>query len=67
MRLSISGAVIRITHMGPDFLLLDAPIDHPPCEASILLRVDDSETEWKVRLPEGISKGSKRIALALSE
>ena len=67
MRLRISGSVIRITHMGPDFLLLDAPIDHPPCEASISLRVDDSETEWKVRLPEGISKDSKRIALALRE
>ena len=67
MRLRINGAVIRITHMGPDFLLLDAPIDHTPCEASISLRVDDSETEWKVRLPEGIAKESKRIALALCQ
>ena len=65
MRLIINGAVIRITHMGPDFLLIESPINRPPCEASISLRVDDSESEWKVRLPDGISKDSKRVALAL--
>ena len=67
MRLLINGAVIRITHMGPDFLLLESPTDHPPCQATILLRVDDSESQWDVRLPEGISKTSKRVALALTE
>ena len=67
MRLLINGAVIRITHMGPDFLLLESPTDHPPCQATILLRVDESENQWDVRLPEGISKTSKRVALALTE
>ena len=67
MRLIVSGTVIRITHMGSDFLFIDSPADFPPCEASIFLKVDDSESQWKVRLPEGISKGSKRVALALSE
>ena len=67
MRLVVGGTVIRITHMGPDFLLIDAPDDLPPSEAYILLRVDDSESEWKVRLPEGISKDSNRVALALAE
>ena len=67
MRLIVNGDSIRITHMGPDFLFVESPTDHPPCEASILLRVDDSESEWKVRLPEGIAKDSRRVALALSE
>ena len=67
MRLLINGAVIRITHMGPDFLFVESPTDHPPCQASILLRVDDSESQWEVRLPDGISKHSKRVALALIE
>jgi hypothetical protein len=65
MRLIVNGTVIRITHMGPDFLFVESPADHPPGEASILLRVDDSESQWKVRLPAGISKESKRVALAL--
>ncbi len=67
MRLIVGNTVIRITHMGPDFLLIDAPSEVPPCDASILLRVDDSESQWKVRLPEGISKRSNRVALALAQ
>jgi len=66
MRLIVNGDSIRITHMGPDFLFIESPTDHPPCEASILLRVDDSESEWKVRLPQGISNDSKRVALGLA-
>ena len=67
MRLLVNGTSIRITHMGPDFLFVESPTDHPPCQASISLRVDDSESQWEVRLPEGISKDSKRVALALVE
>jgi hypothetical protein len=66
MRLIVNGTTIRITHMGPDFLLVETPTDHPPCEASISLRVDESERQWQVKLPEGISRSSKRVALALS-
>ena len=67
MRLIVNGTVVRITQMGPDFLFIESPTDHPPCEASILLKVDDSESQWKVRLPEGISSDSKRVALAVCE
>ena len=67
MQLIVNGTVIRITHMAPDFLLVESPSEHPPCDATILLRVDGSESEWKVRLPEGISKDSRRVLLALSE
>ena len=41
--------------------------EYPPGEASILLKVDDSESRWNVRLPDGISASSKRVAIALSE
>ncbi len=67
MRLIIDGKSIGITHMGRDFVLVESPIDHVPGEASIFMKVDDSESQWKVRLPQGISKNSKRVALALCE
>jgi hypothetical protein len=67
MRLIVSETVFRITHMGPDFVLVESPTDHPPGEASIFLKVDESESQWKVKLPEGVSKNSNRVALALSE
>ena len=41
--------------------------DHPPGDATIVLRVDESESRWQVRLLEGISKQSSRVALALSQ
>jgi hypothetical protein len=67
MRLLVTGLSLRVTHMGPDFVLVESPTDHPPGEASIFLKVDDSESQWKVRLPEGISRDSKRVALATVE
>ena len=67
MRLIVNGTVVRITQMGPDFLFVESATEHPPGEATIVLRVDESERRWKVMLPEGISKASKRVALALPE
>jgi hypothetical protein len=65
MSLIVNGSSISITQMGPDFLCVESGDDHPPCEATIVLQVDHSERRWKVRLPDGVSKAPKRIALAL--
>jgi hypothetical protein len=64
MQLLVNGSSLPIAQMGPDFLLLDKPIDHPPCEATIVLAVDDSERKWRVRLPEGLSVGRERVPIA---
>jgi len=64
MQLVINGDTISITHMGPDYLLVDCAKDYPPGTASIFLQVDQSESRWQVILPNGISKNSKRVALA---
>jgi hypothetical protein len=66
MQLIVNGSAISITQMGPDFLFIESASDHPPGEATIVLQVDDRERQWKVRLPEGISKDSKRVSLGLS-
>ena len=64
MQLVVNGTTIPIAQMGPDFLLLDKPIDHPPCEATVVLMVDDSESQWPVRLPDGLSAKHERVAIA---
>jgi hypothetical protein len=64
MQLLVNGGTVPVSQMGPDFLLVDAPFDHPPAEASVVLRVDNSERRWNVRLPNGISAASKRVAIA---
>jgi len=63
MRLLINGSSLPIAQMGPDFLLLDKPIDHPPGEATIVLSVDADERRWQVRLPEGLSARCERAAM----
>jgi hypothetical protein len=63
MQLRFNGTSIPIAKMGPDYIVVHSAVDHPPCEAMIEMRVDDSESSWNVRLPKGISAGSKRVAL----
>lgn len=67
MRLIVNGDTISITHMGSDYLLVNCAKDYPPGEACIYLQVDQSESRWQVILPNGISKNSKRVALASCE
>ena len=62
--LFFNGTSLPVAQLGPDFLLLDSATDHPPCDASIVLRVDQSERRWKLRLPRGISASSRRVAIA---
>ena len=66
MRLIINGTSIPINQMGPDFLFVDFDRNYPPGEATIDLQIDDSHRQWQVRLPEGVSKDSERVPLALA-
>jgi hypothetical protein len=67
MELRVNGKTLSIAQMGPDFLFVEPATDLPPGEATIVLSVDGKERRWRVRLPEGVSKESDRVALALSE
>jgi hypothetical protein len=66
MKLIVNGLSISVTHMGPDFLLIEPGDAHPPGNASLVLQVDQSERRWDVHLPEGISAASKRVAIAVN-
>jgi len=47
--------------MGPDYIVVNSASDHLPCNASIVLKVDDRERRWYVHLPQGIPAGSNRV------
>jgi hypothetical protein len=64
MHLVLDGQTLSIAQLGPDFLFLDAPIDHPPATALLFFSIDGNERERQVYLPEGISAGSRRVAIA---
>jgi hypothetical protein len=67
MRLFVNGSVLPVAQMGPDFLILDASIDHPPTDAMLALSVDGRERRWPVRLPGGLAKDSRTVVLARCE
>jgi hypothetical protein len=64
MRLLLNGASVALAQLGPDFVLVDAPLDHPPGEATIVLSIDGQERRWNVRLPQGISAESRTVAIS---
>jgi len=64
MHLLLDGQILSIGQLGPDFLILDKAIDHPPANARLFFAVDGKEREWDVRLPEGMSVGSRRVVVA---
>jgi hypothetical protein len=64
IRLLVNGDSLRVAQMGSDCLFVDAPLNHPPGEATIVMQVDRSERRWKVRLPEGVSAASERVTIA---
>ncbi len=65
--LVFNGHSIPVAQLGPGFLLLQDPFDHPPGRASIILRVDQKEDRWDVQLTDGISVGSRKVAIVAAE
>lgn len=63
MRLLVNGTSLRIAQLGPDFLFVESPGDHPPARATIEMQVDDSRRTWEVALPQGIKAGEPRVCL----
>jgi hypothetical protein len=63
MELSVNGFVLPIAHLGPNFLVLETPIDHPPVDAEIGLWIDGREDRWRVRLADGIRASQRKTAI----
>lgn len=55
MELCVDGQKLSIAQLGPDFLLLDQPINYPPADAEINISVDGRRHCRCVYLPDGIT------------
>ena len=65
IQLLIAGGCssIPVAQLGPDFLLLDHPFDHPPGNGLLVLQVDQNKRQWNVELPSGISASSAHVPI----
>jgi hypothetical protein len=64
MQLLLNGCILPIAQLGPDFLVLKTPIDHPPADAEIAMSIDGHEDCWRVHLPEGIKSERRKTAIS---
>jgi hypothetical protein len=64
MHLLLDGRTLSVGQLGPDFLILDTPMDHPPANGRLFFAVDGNEREWEIHLPNGISAASRRVVIA---
>ena len=65
MQMRVNGHVFVIAQLGPDFVLLDDPIDTPPSVAEIMLSIDGQVMEWPVHLLHGITAGQAETRTAV--
>ena len=66
MRLLVNGLSLPVAQMGPDFVLVDAPVNHGPADGVMVLEVDQNERRWNVRLPDGMSAENHRVQIAVA-
>jgi hypothetical protein len=64
IHLYLNGRVLAIGQLGPNFLMLDNPIDHPPADAEIFLSIDGHEKRWRIRLIDGISSTKPKTRIS---
>ena len=55
MNVLVNGLILPESQMVPDFVLLNAPVNHAPAAATVMMQVDENERRWSVHLPKGIS------------
>jgi len=64
MHLTVSGHILRIAQLAPDFIILRNPIEHGPDKAEIFLSIDGNERRWNVHLVNGIQIDQVKTAIA---
>jgi hypothetical protein len=64
MTLYLEGRALPISHLGPDFLIVKTPIDHPPTDAEIELVIDGLAKRWPVRLHKGMSAADRETRIS---
>ena len=61
LRLVVGSASFEVEQVSPSSCLLAHPIDHPPCDAELIVEVDGRERTRRVALPQGIERASNRV------
>ena len=64
IQLTLSGHILSIAQLGPDFIIIRDRKDHPPATGEIAMWIDDYERRWNVKLPEGIRANQDKTPIS---
>ena len=62
--LCVNGYVMPIAQLGPNFVVLKNPTDHPPVDAEIVMSIDGDESRWRVHLAHGIQSALRKTSIS---
>jgi hypothetical protein len=63
MSLIVGAVSHRVGILGPDYLYLESPGDHPPSEADLILEIDGDREQSRVFLPKGLPANEHEIPI----
>lgn len=63
MELRVNGRVFDVGQLGPDFVMLRDPADHPPAQGEMMLSIDGHVKRWPVQLPDGVTAGQRETRI----
>ena len=61
LNLLVGGETLELAAIGPGGIRLREHTELPPCDAEVIMYVDDFERRWPVYLPDGISANSHEV------
>lgn len=64
MYLVISSQRIGVAQVGPDFMILDEPMELPAGRGELVVEVDGNERRRVVNLPDGLRASEMRTQIA---
>lgn len=61
LHLIVGDRTLELASIGPNGISLRETAELPPCEAEVVMYVDDFEDRWSVYLPDGITAQSRDV------
>lgn len=64
MQMIVDARHFAVAQIGPDFLVLNEPLDASPTRAELVVQIDDSEKRRAIFLPDGVGASDERTRIA---
>lgn len=65
MRLIVGTMTLSVAQVGPDFIILRAPIHLSPARAELVVEIDGAEERTAIFLPDGVRATDEQTRIAL--